>query len=75
MIIKATALSKEKLANDVAIFEELKHKELLPVNKIDYDSVRHEIKCLFCYFTFQAYVHTSNKLCMVVKGYSANGYH
>lgn len=42
-ILDVTTLSKEALANAVAIFEDMKHRELRPVNEIAHDHVRREI--------------------------------
>lgn len=42
-VLDVTKLSKEALAKAVAIFDEMKHKELRPVNEIAQDAVRTEI--------------------------------
>jgi hypothetical protein len=42
-VLDVTKLSKEVLAKAVAIFDEMKHKELQPVNEIAQDAVRAEI--------------------------------
>ncbi len=42
-VLDVTRLSKEKLFAAVNIFEDMKHRELRPVNEIEHDSVRHEI--------------------------------
>lgn len=42
-ILDVTELSKDVLAKAVAIFDEMKHKELRPVNEIAQDAIRAEI--------------------------------
>ncbi len=42
-MLDVTKLSEEALAKAVAIFDEIKHKELRPVNEIAQDAVRVEI--------------------------------
>ena len=42
-ILDVTKLSKDTLAKAVAIFDDMKHKELRPVNAIAQDAVRAEI--------------------------------
>ena len=42
-VLDVTKLSKAALAKAVAIFDELKHKEMRPVNEIAQDAVRAEI--------------------------------
>ena len=42
-VLDVTKLSKEALSKAVAIFDEMKHKEMRPVNEIAQDSVRQEI--------------------------------
>ncbi len=42
-MLDVTKLSKDALAKAVAIFDDMKHKELRPVNEIAQDSVRQEI--------------------------------
>jgi hypothetical protein len=42
-VLDVTALSKEKIDKAVAIFEDLKHRELRPVNEIARDPVRAEL--------------------------------
>jgi hypothetical protein len=42
-VLDVTKLSKDALCKAVAIFDEMKHKELRPVNEIAQDSVRAEI--------------------------------
>jgi hypothetical protein len=42
-VLDVTKLSKEGLAKAVAIFDEMKHKELRPINEIAQDAVRAEI--------------------------------
>jgi hypothetical protein len=42
-VLDVTKLSKDALAKAVALFDELKHKELRPVNEIAQDTVRAEI--------------------------------
>ena len=39
-VLDVTKLSKEALAKAVAIFDDMKHKELRPVNEIAQDAVR-----------------------------------
>lgn len=41
--LDVTKLSKEALAKAVAIFDEMSHKELRPVNEIAQDAIRAEI--------------------------------
>jgi len=42
-VLDVTKLSEEALAKAVSIFDEMKHKELRPVNEIDQDTTRAEI--------------------------------
>ena len=42
-VLDVTALSKEALTKAVAIFDDMKHKELKPMNEIAHDAVRTEI--------------------------------
>lgn len=42
-VLQVTKLSDERLAKAVTIFDEMKHKELRPVNEIAQDAVRAEI--------------------------------
>ena len=42
-VLDVNKLSKDALAKAVAIFDDLKHKELRPVNEIALDAVRAEI--------------------------------
>jgi len=42
-VLNVTNLSKEQLSKAVAIFDDMKHQELRPVNEIAHDSVRAEI--------------------------------
>jgi len=42
-VLDVTKLSKEALEKAVAVFDDMKHKELLPINEIAHDAVRTEI--------------------------------
>ena len=42
-MLDVTQLSPEALARAVAVFEDMKHRPLRPVNEIDRDTVRHEL--------------------------------
>ena len=42
-VLDVTKLSKDTLSRAVAIFDDMKHKELRPINEIAHDSVRWEI--------------------------------
>jgi len=47
-VLDITSLSKKALAKAVAIFDDMNHKELRPVNEIAADAVRHEIDTRLC---------------------------
>jgi len=47
-VLDISKLSKKALSKAVAIFDEMKSRELRPVNEIDRDSVRHEIDTRLC---------------------------
>ncbi len=47
-VLDVTKLSKKALSKAVAIFDEMKSRELRPVNEIDRDPVRHEIDTRLC---------------------------
>jgi hypothetical protein len=47
-VLDVTKLSKTALSKAVAVFDELKSRELRPVNEIDRDPVRHEIDTRLC---------------------------
>ena len=42
-VLDVTTLSKEALSKAVAIFEDIKHRELRPINEIGHDPVRREL--------------------------------
>ncbi len=42
-VLDVTTLSEEMLSNAVAIFEDMKHYELRPINEIEHDLVRQEL--------------------------------
>jgi len=42
-VLDVSKLTAESLTKTVDIFDNLKHKELRPINEIDMDSIRHEI--------------------------------
>ena len=42
-ILDVATLSKEALSKAVAIFKDMKHRELRPVNEIEHDTVRQEL--------------------------------
>jgi hypothetical protein len=47
-VLDVTKLSKKALSMAVTIFDELKSRELRPINEIDRDPVRHEIDTRLC---------------------------
>ncbi|MHB8085745.1 MAG: DNA methyltransferase family protein [Dehalococcoidia bacterium] len=47
-VLDVSKLSKKALSKAVAIFDEMKSRELRPVNEIDRDSVRHAIDARLC---------------------------
>ena len=47
-VLDVTKLSKSKLSKAVAIFDDLKHQELRPINEINRDPVRHELDARLC---------------------------
>jgi hypothetical protein len=42
-VLDVTTLSKEALSKAVAIFEDMKRRELRPINEIEHDTVRQEL--------------------------------
>lgn len=47
-VLNVAALSKEALSRAVAIFDDMKHRELRPVNEIENDPVRQEVDTRIC---------------------------
>jgi hypothetical protein len=47
-VLDVTKLSPESLTKAVVIFDEMKHQELLPINEIAIDKVRHELDKRIC---------------------------